>query len=277
LTVAALRLGELGLEGWSRAGDESWFRVHPPGLALDAGRGAPELAGAGDLFLSHGHLDHALGVPFVLSQRSLHRLPPTRVFCPAPAVDDLRALIEAAARLEALAYAYELRGLAAGERVEVGRDLWVEAFAVDHGVPALGYHLVRRRRRLAAALHGLAGPEVAARRRRGEPVDEEVEELWLTYPGDTGPGVFALEPRLFASRVLLIECTFLAAEHRERGAAYRHLHLEDLVERQASFDNEAVVLVHLSRRHRPQELLRRARERLPALAARLHVFPPAVE
>jgi len=277
LAVATLRLGDLGLEGWSRAGDESWFRVHPPGLALDAGRGAQELAGAGDLFLTHGHLDHALGVPFVLSQRSLHRLDATRVFCPAPAVEDLRALIEAAARLEELRYAYSLRGLASGERVEVGRDLAIEAFAVDHGVAALGYHLVRRRRRLAAELRGLPGAEVAQRRRRGETVDEELEELWLTYPGDTGPGVFALEPRLFESRLLLIECTFLAEEHRERGAAYRHLHLEDLVERQESFRNEAVVLVHLSRRHRPAELLRRAQERLPALAGRLHVFPPADE
>ena len=58
----------------SRAGDDNWFRIHPPGLAFDVGRGALQLAGAQDVFLSHGHLDHALGLPYVLSQRSLHRL-----------------------------------------------------------------------------------------------------------------------------------------------------------------------------------------------------------
>lgn len=273
MAVAALRLGELTIEGWSRAGDESWFRVHPPGLALDAGRGAPELAGAGDLFLSHGHLDHALGVPFVLSQRALHRLGPTRVFCPAAAAGALHEFIAAAARLEGVRYACSVEGLEPGARVEVGRDLAVEAFAVDHGVAALGYHLIRRRRRLAPELRGLAGTEIAALRRSGQRVDEQFEELWLSYPGDSGPGVFDLEPRLYGSLVLLLECTFLAAEHRERGRAYGHLHLDDLAARQESFRNQDLVLVHLSRRHSSTELLREVRERLPALSARVHAFP----
>jgi hypothetical protein len=43
---AALNLGDLTIEGWSLAGDETWFRIHPPGLAFDTGRGAAQLAGA---------------------------------------------------------------------------------------------------------------------------------------------------------------------------------------------------------------------------------------
>ena len=86
-----LRFGDLRIEGWSRAGDETWFRIHPPGLAFDVGRGALQLGGAQDVFLSHGHLDHALGLPYVLSQRSLHRLVHTRVFCPAEIAEPLAA------------------------------------------------------------------------------------------------------------------------------------------------------------------------------------------
>ena len=42
--------GDLRIEGWSRAGDDNWFRVHPPGLALDVGRGrAPARRRAGRL------------------------------------------------------------------------------------------------------------------------------------------------------------------------------------------------------------------------------------
>jgi ribonuclease Z len=110
-----LRFGDLRIEGWSRAGDDNWFRVHPPGLALDVGRGALQLAGAQDVFLSHGHLDHALGLPYVLSQRSLHRLAHTRVFCPPAIAAPLRDFIAAAERLEGAKYRYDLIPLTPGE------------------------------------------------------------------------------------------------------------------------------------------------------------------
>jgi ribonuclease Z len=269
---AELLLGDLAIEGWSLAGDETWFRIHPPGLAFDTGRGAPQLAGARDVFLSHGHLDHALGLPWVLSQRSLHQRSATRVFCPAAIAEPLAALIAAAERLEQARYRFELVPLTAGERVAVGRDLWVEAFATDHLVPSLGYHLVRRKRRLAAGLAGLSGRELAAMRERGAEVSESLDELWLSYCGDTGPAVFDLAPALFTSRILMLECTFFGDEQSGKGDLYKHLHLDDIVGRAARFDNEAIVLHHLSRRHRPEDLLAEIERRLPSLSPRIHLL-----
>lgn len=270
-----LRFGELSLAGGSRAGDETWFRVHPPGLAFDVGRGPQALAGTGDLFLSHGHLDHALGVPYVLSQRTLHHAAPTRVFCPRPLAASLEQLIRAAEAMEQAAYRYELRPLAPGDRVEVGRDLAVEAFAVDHVVPTLGFHLIRTRRRLPAALAGLGPAELIALREQGIPTAESHDEQWLTYCGDTGAGVFELEPRLFASTILLLECTYLSAEHRDKGERYKHLDLGEIERRAASFQNQAVVLHHLSRRHKVAELRAEVDRRLPGLAERIHLLVEA--
>lgn len=272
LRPVELRLGDLRIEGWSRAGEETWFRVHPPGLALDVGRGALQLTGARDVFLSHGHLDHALGLPYVLSQRSLHRSADTRVFCPAPVVEPLRGLIAASERLEGATYRYELAGLSPGDRVGVGRDLFMEAFATDHVVPSVGYRLIRRKRRLPAGLVGREAAELIALREQGIEIAEIVEEDWLSYCGDTGPAVFEMEPRLYDSRVLMIECTFLTPGHRHRGDLYKHIHLEDLAERQASFRNEAIVLHHLSRRHSLGELRREVERHLPALADRVYLL-----
>lgn len=260
------------MEGRSWAGEETWFRVRPPGLALDVGRGAAQLAGARDLLITHGHLDHALGLPYVLSQRTLHQQERTRVLCPVGLVGPLTALIEAAAAMERAAYDYDIAGVEAGDRIGVGRDLAVEAFAVDHGVPALGFHLLRRRRRLLASLQGTSGEELAARRQRGEVVEEEVEELTLSYCGDTGPGVFDSEPRLFTARMLLLECTFLAAGQEERARRYGHLHLADLEARAHRFANESIVLHHLSRKFRRAELEAEVARRLPALAGRVRVL-----
>jgi len=275
VSPAALRLGELSIEGWSRAGEETWFRVHPPGLGFDAGRGAAALVGARDLFLTHGHLDHALGVPWLLSQRKLQRAGATRVVCPRGVAADLRDFVAAAERLEGVEYVHEIVELAAGERVEVARDLAVEAFEVDHVVPGLGYHLVRRRHRLRPELRDLPGAAIARLRAEGRSVEEEHEEIWLSYTGDTGPGVFTSAPKLPDSRVLLIECTFLGERTRQRGGLYGHLHLDDLVAHADRLSRcEAIVLFHLSRRHAGGELERAVARLLPALAPRVHVLVP---
>lgn len=270
---AKLKFDELTLEGVSRAGDETWFRVHPPGLALDVGRGAPELTGARDIFLSHGHLDHTSGLPWVLSQRSLQDLPGPRVFCPAETAEPLEAWLRASERVDRGRYDYELKGMKPGDRVDVGRNLTVEAFASDHGIPSLGYHLVRRDRRLRESFKGVDRGEIIRRRQSGEAVEEEVESLWLSYCGDTGDAVFDLEPRLFDSRILLLECTFVDADARERAQRYGHIHLEDLVRRRAEFRNEHLVLHHLSRRHRAIDLARAASRRLGDLVPEVVVFP----
>lgn len=275
MAPASLRFGELRIEGTSHAGEETWFRIHPPGLAFDVGRGDPVLAGARDLFLTHGHLDHASGVAYVLSQRSLHRQESTRVICPAPVAEGVEDLLAAASRLEGVPYRYEIVPSKAGDRIVVGKNLEVEAFATDHVVPSLGYHLVRRKRRLAPEYRGLEADELVALKSSGREIEQEDEEIWLSYCGDTGAGVFASEPRLFGSRILLIECTFMTDGLRESSASYKHLHVEDLAERAEKFRNEALVLHHLSRRHRPEELRAQIDRRMPALAPKIHLFPSA--
>jgi ribonuclease Z len=274
VTAGSLALGELSIEGRSHAGEETWFRVRPPGLGLDVGRGAGPLVGARDLFLSHGHLDHASGLPWVLSQRRLLAAGPTRVFCPAPVAGDLARFVAAAEALERVAYDFEIVPLAAGDRVELDGRFALEAFELDHVVPALGCHLVRRRRALAPALAGLAGEEIARRRSAGEAVEIEREEILLRYCGDTGPGLFARAPKLGASRVVLVECTFTGEAAVARGTAYGHLHAADLAAHADRLAGcETIVLHHRSRRHAAAELRGEIERLAPGLAARVILFP----
>ena len=272
MAIDSLSFGELRIEGVSRAGEETWIRVHPPGLVFDVGRGATKLAGAADVFLSHGHLDHVLGLPYVLSMRTLHDSRATRVFAPAAICDGLELLIGAAEKLEGVEYDYEIQRLEPGDRISVARDLTVEAFATDHILPSLGYHLLRAKRRLKAEYRGLSSRELADLKTRGTDVEVQEVKAWLSYCGDTGPGVFDLEPRIFESPVLLIECTFFDEASRDRAPRFGHMHLDDLIEHAADFKNQHLVLHHTSRRHSCDELRKLVAESLDFECPQVHLF-----
>jgi ribonuclease Z len=174
--------------------------------------------------------------------------------------------------LEDRSYEYEIIPLQGGDSVEVGTDLRVEAFATEHPVPSLGYHLVRQTRRLRGEHRHLGGPELVRLKEKGVEITRVEEETWLSYAGDTGPGVFDREPRLFQSKVLLLECTFLGSRKRASASVYGHLHLDDLVERAESFRNQVLLLHHLSRRHSVAEFRAVIDRALPDLASRVHLM-----
>lgn len=272
MAIDSLSFGDLRIEGVSRAGEETWIRVHPPGLVFDVGRGATRLAGAADVFLTHGHLDHALGLPYVLSLRTLYNSQATRVFAPAAIGDGLEQLIGAAETLEGVEYDYEIQRLEPGDRIPVARDLSVEAFATDHILPSLGFHLRRAKKRLKSEYQGCSSRELADLKARGTDVEIGESKVWLSYCGDTGPEVFDLEPRILESSVLLIECTFFDEVSRDRARRFGHMHLDDLVERASEFENQHLVLHHTSRRHSCEQLRTLVAERLDLEGPEVHLF-----
>ena len=103
---------------------------------------------------------------------------------------------------------------------------------------------------------GLDGDALAARRERGEPVDEAVKVPVLAVTGDTTVEELRRAPEdLRRARVLLVECTFAAPEHRRQARSTEHVHLEDLARLLPDLENEAVVLYHVSLRYRQEEFL----------------------
>ena len=97
----------------------------------------------------------------------------------------------------------------------------------------------------------------------------------LFYTGDTDRGILEQNEEIFRAEVLIIECSFTRDGDQERGERYRHIHLHDLYEFAARFQNRIIVLTHFSLRDEPREIFERiARSRPQSLAGRLRLAFP---
>lgn len=253
------------IEGRSRAGHETWFRIRELGIALDIGRGPDALVHIPHVFISHAHLDHAAGIPWYAGQRHLQGMDKARVYVPQEAEADFRALLSIHERLTGARFdGIELVGIAAGQELRVGRKLLVRGHAASHRVAARAYEFIELRHRLRHELADAPGEELARLRHEGVAIEEEYRCPILFYTGDTDRGILETGDALYRAEVLIIECSFVADGHQERAARYRHIHIDDLAEFAERFENRTIVLSHFSRRYSRDDIRDHVRRRLPA-------------
>jgi ribonuclease Z len=230
-----------------------------------------------EIFLTHYHADHYLGLPGMLKTFALRgRELPIAIYGPP----GLRDLFGALRRIFGkLTYPYELIELAPHESLERG-EYRLETFPVDHGVSAIGYALVeaaRPGRFDVATADALGVPEGPQRGdlQRGEPVtldDGRVvrPELVLGEPRtgrklvistDTAPAQSVVDAARGAD-VLIHEATF-ADEERERARETLHSTAAQAAEIARSAEVGLLALTHLSNRYFGGEIEREAQDVFP--------------
>lgn len=248
------------IEGRSRAGHETWFRVRELGIGLDIGRCPDELVHIAHVFITHAHLDHAVGVPFYAGQRHLQGLAGGTVYVPAESAADLQLILSTYERMSGSPFDIDLRGVAIGQEIRFGRTHVVRAHAATHRVAARAYEFIEVRHHLKA---GIAGQDVMRLRQEGVAVEEEYRIPVLFYTGDTDRGILETNDALFKAEVLMIECSFIEEGHQTRAAKYRHLHIDDIAEFAERFENQLIVLTHFSRRYSRDQIRDGVRRRVP--------------
>lgn len=263
------------IEGRSRAGNETWFRIRELGIALDIGRCPDLLVSVPNIFVTHAHLDHALGIPFYFSQRNLQRLSVGTVFVPASNEKDFEALMRLHERLEGVSYEFQFAGMQKGDERTLRKDLNVRAHASSHRVPTNSYEFIEVRHKLQTQYVGLSGEELGALRSKGAHLEDRLEHSLLFYTGDTDRMILEQNDALFQSSVLMIECSFTSEGDRERGLRYRHMHVDDLYEFSDRFENDVIVLTHFSMRDSEEDIRSNVARRCPArLRSRIRLALP---
>ena len=230
-----------------------------------------------EIFLTHYHADHYLGLPGMLKTFSLRgREVPMTLYGP-PGLSDLFGSLRRI--FGKLTYPYELVELRPGDALDRG-DYRLDTFAVAHGVSSVGYALIENDRpgrfdvETADSIGVPTGPERGALQ-RGEPVtlpDGRVVApdqvlgaprpgRTLVIAGDTSPSQTVLEAARGAD-VLVHEATFLEDE-KERARETAHSTALEAAELARDAEVSLLALTHLSNRYFGPEAVREARAVFP--------------
>ena len=230
-----------------------------------------------EVFLTHYHADHYLGLPGMLKTFALRgRETPITIYGPPGLAELFGALRRIFGRLT---YPYELIELEPGDVLERG-DYRLATFPVNHGVSAVGYGLIEDPRpgrfdvSTADTLGIPAGPGRGALQ-RGETVTlddgrvitpesvlgEPRPGRKLVISADTAYSPAVIEAARSAD-VLVHEATF-AEEERERARETLHSTATDAAEVASAAEVGLLALTHLSNRYFGGEIEREAQAIFP--------------
>jgi ribonuclease Z len=230
-----------------------------------------------EVFLTHYHADHYLGLPGMLKTFSLRgRDVPITIYGPPGLRDLFGALRRIFGRLT---YTVELKELRPGDEL-IREDYRLATFAVAHGVSAVGYALVEDARpgrfdvQAADALGVPSGPERGALQ-HGESVtladgttitpDKVLGPARpgrkVVIAGDGGPAESVIDAARNAD-VLVHEATFCEDE-RERARETQHSTAHEAAGVARAAEVELLALTHLSNRYFGGEVAREARTIFP--------------
>jgi ribonuclease Z len=254
----------LTIEGYSRAAVQSYWRVPELKLGFDLGAQPWDFMGTPTWLVSHTHLDHVAALPVYVARRRMMKMEPPTVYVPAPSLEDVRKLLLIMQRLDRGRQNVDLRGLEAGQEIELSRENVLTAFATTHTIPSLGFIVWDRRNKLKEEYHGLPGERIRDLRQSGVAVTREVRTPLLAYTGDTSPAGLDACDAVFRAKILITEMSFVRPNHRrDKIHKFGHMHLDDFIERAERFENELIICGHASTRYHPSEVHRVVEARLP--------------
>lgn len=246
--------------GFSISGLATYIQFPELNFCIDMGECPLSATPIDHVFLTHAHGDHARCLMRHHSLRKMMGVERDSVYyIPECIYEGAKDWIKAEAMFEGVSetkFRYpELEPVKAHERIPLRyrKDLVIEAFNVKHSVPAMGATLYLHKKKLKDEYLGKDASEIIALRQAGTEITREVYEPQVSFMGDC-MGESLLENRsIFQSKVLVTECTFIAAEDEPMSRKKGHTHLEHIVHALNELGDEVkcqqIILAHFSMKY----------------------------
>lgn len=234
-------------------------------LMFDTGIGSPNLVDIPKILLTHGHLDHASGLAYLISQKSLRKLPPAEVYVPSDIYEPIDEILKLWQKIEQYKSEYILYPVEHNKIYSIYGNYYFQAVKSYHRIPSNGYVILEKRKKLKEEYKNLPGHQIAELKKTNPEIIEEKFEPIITFSGDTQIEFVINHEIVQRSKILFLECTYICDKRPiQRARNWGHIHLDEIVHNAEYFkDIEKLYLIHFSPRYNKKEIKETLKQKLP--------------
>lgn len=248
------------ISGFSISGLATYIQIPELDFCIDMGECPLSAIPLDHVFLTHAHGDHARCLMRHHSLRKMMGVERDSVYyMPDFISENAKVWIKAEAMFEGVGetkFRYpEIEPVTAGELqfLRYRKDLAIEAFEVKHSIPTMGGTLYFYKKKLKDEFLGKSATEIIELRKQGIEITREVYEPLVSFMGDCLGESLLDNSRVFQSKVLITECTFLDDGEEAMSKKKGHSHLKDIVNALNELGDEIkcekIILSHFSMKY----------------------------
>ena len=261
--LAHIKIDDLEIIGYSVAGEETVVAMPQLDVCFDVGKAPDQIIPINHILLTHGHMDHAAGIAYYLSQRNFCGQSAGTILAPQNLLGPIREIIDAWGRLDGNQIPSNIVGVKPGDEYQIKPNLFARVFPTKHSPGSVGYSVIEKRKKIKPEYARLTGPQIVELKKQHIEIDYPLELPIVTYLGDTQYVDFSQLKYIAESRILIAECTFYEDEHSGRAEAGRHIHIDEFVGLLNKMRNEHIIITHATQRTPMWEIRRILKDALP--------------
>jgi ribonuclease Z len=261
--LASANIDDLEVVGYSVAGEETVVAIPKLDVCFDIGKAPDQFISINHVLLTHGHMDHAAGFAYYLSQRNFCGQSAGTILAPKNLLKPMREIIDAWARLDGNKIPAKLVGVKPGDEYQIKPNLFARIFPTKHSKGSVGYSVIERRKKLKKEYIGLSSKQIVELKKQHVEIDYILDIPIATYIGDTQYVDFSQLNYIVESKILIAECTFYEDEHTGRAEAGKHMHIDEFTTLLNNLQNEHIIITHTTQRTPMHEIRKILKKALP--------------